>query len=71
MHIPIIFIGIELLLLPSTLVANTVTLILVVGGQSDDEISRARLHIPPKQDEAVMVWESQSSLAFESKSVLV
>lgn len=66
-----ILIGIELLLLPITLVANTVTMILVVEGQDDDEISSVCLHVPSRKDEAERVWKSQSSSASESKSELL
>lgn len=61
-------IGIELLLLPSTLVANTDTAIFVVGGQDDDEISSICLHMPSRQDEAEMLWETQTSPVSDSKS---
>lgn len=64
-------IGIELLLLPSTLVASTVIVIWVAGEQDDDEVSSICLHVPAKQDEAMMVRESQSSPVSESKSELL
>lgn len=64
-------IGIELLLLPSTLVASTVTVVLVAEEQDDDEMSSVCLHVLAKQDEAMMVRESHSPPVSESKSELL
>ena len=42
---------------PNTFVPNTVTLMLVEGGQSDDENSKTWLQTLPSQEEAGMVAE--------------
>ena len=59
MHLPLIN-GVDGRLLPSTLLATTLTITVVDGGHKEDfRISKLWVHIPPTQDEAGMLAVTQ------------
>ena len=51
--------GSDIITCPNMLVAYTVTVILAVGGQDDEEISNMWLQTSPSQEEAGMVSDAQ------------